>query len=211
MVGNTRSRPRCVKGFMVHTHNRKPLFVSAVLACLLAAVWIASTAAQQSVTPAEATCAGPGECLCDSSFQDCRSPILQLINSETIGIDVSFWFMTDSRYSNALIRRWQVDHLPIRIIVDTQADATYTGNKEIRDTLVNAGIPIRNYNGPGINHWKMMLFAGPGKVEFSAANYADGSYSPSPITSPYTRYVDEAIYFTDDVSIVNSFMTKFDD
>ncbi|PYR93834.1 MAG: hypothetical protein DMF84_08490 [Acidobacteria bacterium] len=197
---------------MLHTGGRNQLFVSAVLACLLAAVWMTSTAAQQTAVPAAlTTCADPGECLCDSSYQDCRSAILQLINNEQTGIDVSFWFMNDSRYSSALIRRWQKDHLPIRIIVDTQADPTYAGTKAVRDTLVTAGIPIRNYHGGAINHWKMMLFAGQGKVEFSAANYADGSYSPSPLTAAYLQYVDEAIYFTDDPSIVNSFMKRFED
>jgi phosphatidylserine/phosphatidylglycerophosphate/cardiolipin synthase-like enzyme len=195
---------------MVYTGSRQRLFVSAVLACLLVAVWMTPTAAQLSATPAAPTCAGAGECLCDSSYEDCRSPILQLINSETVGIDVSFWFMTDQRYSAALIRRWQ-NGVRIRVIVDTQADVTYAGTQAVRDTLVNAGIPIRNYNGPGINHWKMMLFAGQQKVEFSAANYADGSYSPSPLTAAYTNYVDEAIYFTDDPNIVHSFMKRYDD
>jgi hypothetical protein len=105
---------------------------------------------------------------------------------------------------------WQAG-VSIRVILDTKADSTYNGNKAVRDTLVNAGIPIRNYRGSAINHWKMMLFAGQGKVEFSAANYADGSYSPSPLDGAYTNYVDEAIDFTDDPAIVNSFMKKYDD
>jgi hypothetical protein len=42
----------------------------------------------------------------------------------------------------------------------------------------------------------------------SAANFANGSYSP---VVPYTRYVDEAIYFTDDPSVVTTFQAKFDD
>jgi phosphatidylserine/phosphatidylglycerophosphate/cardiolipin synthase-like enzyme len=195
---------------MNSTGSRDRLFVTAILACLVAATWLTSAGAQQAVTPAGPTCAGPGECLCDSAYQDCRTPILQLINNEQVGIDVSFWFMTDSQYSQALIRRWQRDHLPIRVIVDTQADPTYAGTKAVRDTLVAAGIPIRNYHGTAINHWKMMLFAGQGKVEFSAANYADGSYSPSPITASYLRYVDEVIYFTDDQTLVNSFKKRYD-
>jgi phosphatidylserine/phosphatidylglycerophosphate/cardiolipin synthase-like enzyme len=180
------------------------------LGSLLAFGWSTSSPAQESAAAAPATCAGGGDCLCDTSYQDCRSPILQLINRETVGIDVSFWFMIDARYSNALIRRWQAG-VPVRILLDTRADRNNPANKTIRDTLVSAGIPIRDYRGSGINHWKMMLFAGQGKVEFSAANYADGSYSPSPITAAYTNYLDEAIYFTDDPAIVNSFMTKFDD
>jgi len=190
------------------TLNRQ--ITTVLLSGLLAACWWTFPTAQQSAVAAGPTCAAPGECLCDSSYQDCRSPILQLINRETVGIDVSFWFMTDTRYSQALIKRWQAG-VPVRVILDTQADANYAGNKTVRDSLVNAGIPIRKYRGGAINHWKMMLFVGQGKVEFSAANYADGSYSPSPLTSAYTRYVDEAIYFTSEHAIVNSFMTKYDD
>ena len=47
------------------------------------------------------------ERLCDPAFEDCRAPLLNLINSETVGIDVAFWFMTDTRYETALINRWQ--------------------------------------------------------------------------------------------------------
>src|SRR3954447_13544376 len=193
---------------MPNLGSRHRIFISCLLFSVIPLTWSASAQAQVNAVPAPAACAGVGECLCDSSYQDCRSPILQLINRETVGIDVSFWFMVDTRYSNALIKRWQAG-VPIRVILDTHADA-YPGNKTLRDSLVAAGIPIRNYRGPGINHWKMMLFAGQGKVEFSAANFADGSYSPSPLTSAYTNYVDEAIYFTNDQAIVNSFMTKFD-
>ncbi len=186
------------------------LIVTASFGALFAAGWAAPVQAQISPVAASSACAGAGDCLCDNSYQDCRSPILALINRETVGIDVSFWFMSDGRYSTALIQRWQAG-VPVRVILDTAADANYPANKSVRDQLVKAGIPIRNYRGSAINHWKMMLFAGQGKVEFSAANYAPGSYSPSPSNSAYTGYVDEAIYFTSDDAIVNSFMTKFDD
>src|SRR5262245_15679950 len=38
--------------------------------------------------------------LCDTRFEDCRAPLISLINSEPAGggIDVAFWFMTDDRY-----------------------------------------------------------------------------------------------------------------
>ena len=110
------------------------VFVGAVLALSSGT----SPQAEQNAVAAAPACADGGECLCDSSYQDCRSSILQLINNETVGIDVSFWFMTDWRYSSALIKRWQAG-VPVRIILDTQADPTYGGNKAVRDTLVNAG------------------------------------------------------------------------
>ncbi len=147
------------------------------------------------------------ESLCDNSYQDCRTPILNLIRNENVGIDVSFWFMTDSRYSQEIIKRWQAG-VPVRVMLDLDADANYPANASIRQSLIAAGIPIRHKTTAGINHWKMMLYAGQAKMQFSAANFANGSYSP---VTPYTNYVDEAIYFTDDSSIVTSFMRKFDD
>ena len=115
--------------------------------------------------------------------------------------------MTDTRYSSEIINRWRAG-VPVRIILDTDADTNYPSNANVRQSFISAGIPIRNKVTPGINHWKMILYAGQAKVHFSAANFANGSYSP---IAPYTRYVDEAVYFTDDPDIVHSFMTKFDD
>jgi phosphatidylserine/phosphatidylglycerophosphate/cardiolipin synthase-like enzyme len=147
------------------------------------------------------------ERLCDNSFEDCRRPIIDLIRAERVGIDVSFWFMTDWIYSSEIIRRWQAG-VPVRILLDLRADANYPAGVNIRQNFIDAGIPIRHKTTTGINHWKMMLYAGQGKVHFTAANFADGSYSP---VTPYTGYVDEAVYFTDDPAVVHSFMTKYDD
>ena len=148
-----------------------------------------------------------GERLCDNAYEDCRALVLNMIRAENVGLDVSFWFMIDARYSTEIIRRWQAG-VPVRILLDLRADASYPNNATVRQSLINAGIPIRHKVTPGINHWKMILYAGQAKVHFSAANFADGSYSP---IVPYTSYVDEAIYFTDDPGVVHSFMTKFDD
>jgi hypothetical protein len=145
--------------------------------------------------------------LCDNSYQDCRTPIIQLIQNETAGIDVSFWFMTDSVFSNAIINRFRAG-VPVRIIVDLRADANYPSNASIRQNFINAGIPIRHKTTAGINHWKMILFAGQSKVMFTAANFAFGSYQFS--GTPYHDYVDEAIYTTNDPAVVQSFMTKYD-
>src|SRR5256885_576109 len=48
--------------------------------------------------------ASAAESLCDSSFQDCRSPLIALIRAETVGIDVGFLFMEDQRYANVTSR-----------------------------------------------------------------------------------------------------------
>jgi phosphatidylserine/phosphatidylglycerophosphate/cardiolipin synthase-like enzyme len=154
-----------------------------------------------------APAASAQERLCDNAFEDCRTPILDMIRAERVGIDVSLWFMTDTRYSTEIIRRWQAG-VPVRVLVDLRADASYPANATVRQSLINAGIPIRHKTTNGINHWKMILYAGQAKVHFSGANFANGSYSP---ITPYASYVDEAVYFTDDPAIVHSFMTKFDD
>ena len=123
-----------------------------------------------------------------------------MIRNETVGIDVSFWFMDDARYSSEIIRRWQAG-VPVRVILDLRADGNYPTNATVRQSLVAAGIPIRHKTTTGINHWKMILYAGQGSVHFSGSNFSDGSYSPM---VPYTRYVDEAVYFTDDPDVVHS-------
>jgi phosphatidylserine/phosphatidylglycerophosphate/cardiolipin synthase-like enzyme len=147
------------------------------------------------------------EQLCDNSFQDCRAPIIQMIRAEQVGLDVSMWFMTDTRYSVEIIKRWQAG-VKVRILLDLRADANYPANASVRQSFINAGIPIRHKTTTGINHWKMILYAGQAKMHFSAANFANGSYSP---VTPYTGYVDEVVYFTNDPDVVHSFMTKFDD
>jgi hypothetical protein len=144
--------------------------------------------------------------LCDPSFQDCRTPLLELINRETQGIDAAFWFMEDSRYMSAIIARWKAG-VPVRLLVDPRANSTNPLNVNILQGFRNAGIPMRMRTASGILHWKMMLFVGQGVVEFSGANYSVNAFLP---VSAYRNYVDESIYFTDDPPIVNTFLTKFD-
>ncbi|MEJ7709170.1 MAG: hypothetical protein WKF84_04755 [Pyrinomonadaceae bacterium] len=76
------------------------------------------------------------------SFEDCRTPLINLIRAETIGIDVAWWFMEDSRYSTEIIKRWQAG-VPVRIIIDPRANASYPINKSILDAVQAAGIPMR--------------------------------------------------------------------
>ena len=147
------------------------------------------------------------ERLCDTAFEDCMSPLWNLIDHETVGIDVAFWFMQDTTLSNKIIARWQAG-VPVRILVDPRANPTYAGNEQILNQLKAAGIPMRYKNGGGILHWKMMLFQGQNRLEFSGANYSGHFFSP---INPNVDYMDEVIYFTDDNSVINSFKTKYDD
>ena len=147
------------------------------------------------------------ERLCDTAFEDCRAPIWSLIDNETVGIDIAFWFMQDTSLSNKIIARHNAG-VPVRILVDPRANPTYAGNEQILNQLKAAGIPMRYKIGGGILHWKMMMFVGQNKLEFSGANYSPSFFVP---TTPNANYIDEAIYFTDDPSIIQSFKTKYDD
>ena len=157
-----------------------------------------------------ALCAPPRaealERLCDVAFENCRTPVLDLIRAETVGIDVAFWFMEDSRYTTELIRKWQAG-VPVRVIVDPKANAAYPLNATRLQELKDAGIPMRERTTQYL-HFKFMLFAGQNTVQFSGANYSPNGYVPN---EPFVDYVDEVIYFTDDANVVNSFKTKFDD
>jgi phosphatidylserine/phosphatidylglycerophosphate/cardiolipin synthase-like enzyme len=147
------------------------------------------------------------ERLCDSSFEDCRAPLWALIDAETAGIDVAFWFMQDTSLATKLINRHKAG-VPVRVIVDPRANADNAGNAQILDQLKAAGIPMRFKLTDGILHWKMMLFAGQNRLEFSGGNFSSDFFVPQ---SPFMNYIDEAVYFTDDLSLVQSFKKRFDD
>jgi phosphatidylserine/phosphatidylglycerophosphate/cardiolipin synthase-like enzyme len=147
--------------------------------------------------------------LCDPGDEECRAVLLDYIRNETVGIDVAFWFMEDARYTTELIRRHQAG-VPVRVLIDPRANPTYPHNATRLNELQAAGIPMRKRLTNYILHWKMMLFHGQNVVEFSGANYSADAWRPGTET-PYENYVDEAIYFTSDSAIVNSFRTKFDD
>jgi|GEM_PF-379292 len=153
------------------------------------------------------TAAHSQERLCDTAFEDCRIPLWSLIDNETVGIDVSYWFMQDTSIANKIIARWQAG-VPVRILVDPRANPTYAGNEQILNQFKAAGIPMRYKNGGGILHRKSMLFVGQNRLEFTGANYGAAFFVP---TTPNVNYIDEAIYFTDDVSLIQSFKTKYDD
>ena len=71
---------------------------------LLALLMLAAAAQKLS---AQTTPQGPNEWLCDASYQDCRAPLIKLIQQENAGLDVAFWFMQDARYATEIIKRWQ--------------------------------------------------------------------------------------------------------
>jgi PLD-like domain len=156
---------------------------------------------------ASSTAARAADTLCDPSAVNCRTQLLTLIQNENVGLDVAFWFMQDTRYSTEIVKRWQAG-VPVRVIVDPRANPTYAGNDAVIAQLQQAGIPLRRRTASGILHWKLMIFAGQNTVEFGSANYSPDAFVP---VVPYTNYVAETVFFTDDPAVVNSFKTKFDD
>src|SRR5205823_4640727 len=59
-----------------------------------------------------------------------------------------------------------------------------------------------------ILHFKMMLFHGQNVVEFSKANYTPDEFVP---ITPNVNYSDEAVFFTNDDRLTNTFRRRFDD
>ncbi len=176
-----------------------PLLAAALAAALTLIGPAAGSVSAQAVAPQER--------LCDPTFEDCRADILTYIAQETVEIGMGFWMMTDARYANALVAAWQRG-VRIRLLMDPRCGAAHAACNAQNDQLQAAGIPMRNRATSGILHWKVALFAGQGQVQFAGANYAPFELTPE---TPYVNYTDEIVYFTNNPSIVQSFMTKFDD
>ena len=148
--------------------------------------------------------ANAAEQLCDASATNCRAPLIDLINNEQQGIDVGVWFWKDDRFVTALVNA-KKRGVPIRIIMDPRANVQYPTNKGELDKLAAALIPMRKRIAGDICHWKLMIFAGQGVVEWSGANFSPTAFVPQ---DPYKDYEDEVIYFSE--KLVPSFMTMFD-
>ncbi|HEX3104506.1 MAG TPA: IPT/TIG domain-containing protein [Terriglobales bacterium] len=134
--------------------------------------------------------------------------MLKLIQQENVEIDVAFWFIDDPAIGNALIKKIQ-SGVKVRMLVDPRSEDAHSGNTSILQEFatVTPPVPMRKRIAPSILHWKMMLFAGQGIVEFSGANFSQGEMVPA---KNYVNYTDEAIFYTDDAAIVNSFRTMYD-
>lgn len=147
------------------------------------------------------------ERLCDTSFQDCRAPLLTLIANEHARIDVAFDMMEDDVIADALIKRFKAG-LPVRVLMDPRRNAVSSRNAAVLQKLAAAGIPMRGKTSGSSLHWKFMLFPGQETLEVGAANFSDYYFIP---VTPYLNYTDEAVYYTDDAALVDSFKTRMDD
>src|SRR5687767_5144611 len=89
--------------------------------------------------------------LCDPGAENCRTKLINYIRAEQVGIDVAFWFMEDARYTTELILKWKAG-VPVRVLVDTRANATNLHNAARLAELKDAGIPMRERFTGGILH-----------------------------------------------------------
>ena len=172
------------------------------LARLLRARWALCALILLTASPALAQ-----ERLCDPSFEDCYTPLLNAVRAETTGIDMAFYWIELPDLADAVIKRFQAG-VPVRIIVEPRASLKFPTNQTLLDRFQAAGIPMRFKPGDGIVHSKMLLLAGQNKVVFSSSNFGDADIRPF---VPFANYVDGAWYFSDDPAVVNSFRTHYDD
>ena len=145
------------------------------------------------------------ERLCDASRENCRVPLVQLIDSESVGIDVGVWFIKDGRIPAALIRA-RGRGVPVRLIMDTRANASYAGHAQFIADMAAAGVQMRRRTAGDICHWKLMIFEGQRVVQWSGANYSSIGFVP---IVPYSNYEDEVIHFSR--QLAPSFKKVFDD
>src|SRR5436189_910379 len=117
------------------------------------------------------------ERLCDPSFEDCYTPLIQVIRAETAGIDFAFYGIQLPGLADAIISRYQAG-VAVRITVEPRGNLKFPENQTILDKFKAAGIPMRYKLGDGILHAKMLLLAGQNKVVFSSSNFGDADVRP---------------------------------
>jgi regulation of enolase protein 1 (concanavalin A-like superfamily)/phosphatidylserine/phosphatidylglycerophosphate/cardiolipin synthase-like enzyme len=132
------------------------------------------------------------------------------INAETTRVDMSAWYLTEHSISIALINA-KNRGVQIRLIGDR--GSIFEIDQKTKNEfywLASQGVPIRlRYNPtwyPEIDHWKATIFKGQRLVAFGSANYTPNQLAPASSTD----YSDETVLFTTDSSLVNAFLTKFD-
>src|SRR5215213_6768021 len=82
------------------------------------------------------------ERLCDPSFEDCYTPLLQLVQAETVGIDMSFYMIELPGLADAVISRYRAG-VPVRLVVEPRGNLKFPMNQSILDQFKAAGIPMR--------------------------------------------------------------------
>jgi hypothetical protein len=157
-----------------------------------------------------ASAAAAQERLMFSAYENMRAELVAKIKAETVRLDVATWYLTERTVTDAIIARHKAG-VTVRVIGDRVSIFENDPNttREFEHLATN-GVPIRvRYNPtwfPEIIHWKTAIFVGQERVAFGSANFT--VYELAPWSS--TNYHDETMLFSDDLSLVNGFKTKFD-
>lgn len=144
------------------------------------------------------------------AYQNVTDVLVAKINAETVRVDISAWYLTEHSISIALANRFRAG-VQIRLLGDRVAifESDPLTRREFY-WLAAQGIPIRlRYYPdwfPEINHWKAAIFVGQNQASFGSANWTP--FELAPVSA--VDYKDETVLISDDVTIVNSFKTKFD-
>jgi phosphatidylserine/phosphatidylglycerophosphate/cardiolipin synthase-like enzyme len=136
--------------------------------------------------------------------------LVNLINKETVRIDIGSWLLSEHSISIAVANRFNAG-VPVRLIGDRVA--IFESDLHTKTEfywLASQGVPIRLRVNPDwypeINHWKAAILVGQNKVLFGSGNFAPTELAP--VSS--TNYDDESEMVTDDPVLVGAFKTKFD-
>lgn len=172
---------------------------------VLTRLLVAAACVSAGTTPAQAA-----DQVYFSAVDDVAARLVARINAETVRIDMSAWYLTDSTVYSALLNRHRAG-VQVRLIGDR--GSIFEIDQHTKDAfyyLASNGVPIRLRVNPTwypeIDHWKATIFVGQNIVAFGSANYTP--FELTPWSS--TNYKDEVVLFSDDSAIVNAFKTKFD-
>ncbi len=139
-----------------------------------------------------------------------QAEIVRMINAEQERLDIATWYLNDGEIAQAIVNK-HLSGVTVRVIGDR--GSIFEADPNTRawfEYLARNGVPIRlRYHPtwfPFIIHWKCGIFKGQRTVEFGSANWTtDELVRPSP-----TIFKDETALFSSDLTLVNAFLTKFD-
>src|SRR5262245_5726011 len=177
-------------------YSHRWMFFSAALVVIFPIVGISNASAQEKIY--------------FSSHENAEAQIVARINAETVRLDIGLWLLNDGEITTAIINR-HLAGVTVRVLGDRASIFESDPNTRASfERLANAGVPIRLRENPRsfpeIMHWKCGIFVGQGKAFIGSGNWTSFELKPTSATN----FKDETEMLTDDDSIVQALMTKFD-
>ena len=144
------------------------------------------------------------------AMDNAQAEVIRMINAEQVRLDIATWYLNDGEITQAILNKHR-SGVPVRLIGDRgsifEADPNTRASFEL---LARNGVPIRlRYHPtwfPFIIHWKCGIFKGQGTVEFGSGNWTTDELKPFSATN----FKDETALFSSDVTLLNAFLTIFD-